>query len=112
MKNAYEQIVENMQTRTCTHSNGIPLRTVTISARHGQKFVKQSESGGTFLHKAWSITAFPGGKTPYSGPGNCERNEYIKIDIISSGPGREQTIRYPVFNMKHVIKKFSRTGFD
>jgi hypothetical protein len=69
MKNAYEQIVENMQTRTCTHLNAIPLCMSAVSALHGQKFVKQSESGGTFLHKTWGITGFFGGKTPFPVPG-------------------------------------------
>ena|ERR1700682_481580 len=79
--------------------------------RDGINSVKQSESDGTYLHKAWGITRIFGGKTPFSIPVFCERNECRIIKMGSVGHDREQKTICTVFKGKTVIKYFSRSGF-
>jgi hypothetical protein len=50
MKNAYEQIVENMQTRTCTHLNDIPLWMAALFTKAGPAFRET-------VSILWNITA-------------------------------------------------------
>ena len=69
MKNGYEQIVENKQTRADTHLNGISLyQFAVMGIRRGENTVKQPGPGGTFLHIVPGITGFLGGKTPFPCP--------------------------------------------
>ena len=102
--------------KTCKHARTL-IKMAFLCSRFddwwldAKNSVKQHNRVERFRTKPRGITGFLGGKTPYTAPGFCERNEYIIINAASSAPGREQRTSCTVFNSKPVIKYFSRSGF-
>src|SRR5450432_3559346 len=84
---------------------------IGIRLFNGKKTVKQRGPSGTFLHTEPGITPHLGGKTRFSLPFLCERNENRFILRPTVSETSEQRPVCSVFNSDPVIKYFSRSCF-